>query len=46
MLTDKGYDADWFRAALAKRGIAACIPAKANRKIPPLHDTKIYSQRH
>ena len=22
LLADKGYDADWFRAALAKRGVA------------------------
>ena len=27
LLADKGYDADWFRAALAKRGVAACIPS-------------------
>ena len=33
MLADKGYDADWFRAALAARDIAPCIPSKANRKI-------------
>ena len=26
LLADKGYDADWFRAALAKRRIEACIP--------------------
>ncbi len=26
LLADRGYDADWFRAALAGRGIAACIP--------------------
>jgi transposase len=32
LLADKGYDADWFRAALAKRPIAACIPSKSNRK--------------
>jgi hypothetical protein len=38
LLADTGYDADWFRAALAKRRIAACIPSKSNRKIaiPPL----------
>jgi transposase len=24
MLGDRGYDADWFRAALTERGIAAC----------------------
>jgi IS5 family transposase len=34
MLGDKGYDADWFRNALIKRGILPCIPSKANRKIP------------
>ena len=28
LLADKGYDADWFRAALAKRRILACIPSK------------------
>ena len=28
----EGYDADWFRAVLAKRGIAACIASKSNRK--------------
>ena len=33
LLADKGYDADWFRAALAKRGIAVCIPSKSNRKV-------------
>jgi len=33
LLADKGYDADWFRAALAKRGVAACIPSKSNRKV-------------
>jgi transposase len=32
LLADKGYDADWFRAALAKRRILACIPSKTNRK--------------
>ena len=32
LLADKGHDADWFRAALAKRRIAACIPSKSNRK--------------
>ena len=32
LLGDKGYDADWFRNALATHKIAACIPSKANRK--------------
>ncbi|MBC2887427.1 transposase, partial [Ochrobactrum sp. CM-21-5] len=46
LLADKGYDADWFRAALIERGIVACIPSKANRKIASPHDTKLYRQRH
>ncbi len=45
-LADRGYDADWFRHALAKRGIAACIPSKTNRKVPIPHDTALYRQRH
>ena len=32
LLADKGYDADWFRAALAKRRIVACIPSKSTGK--------------
>ena len=39
LLGDRGYHADWLRAALADRGIAACIPSKVNRKVPIPHDT-------
>ena len=46
MLGDRGYDADWFRDALAARGITACIPSKANRKAPIPHDAILYRQRH
>ena len=46
LLADKGYDADWFRAALAKRGVAACIPSKSNRKVAIPHDAVLYKQRH
>ncbi|WP_156139728.1 IS5 family transposase [Sphingomonas sp. 35-24ZXX] len=46
MLGDRGYDADWFRTALAERGMIACIPSKANRKAPIPHDTVLYRQRH
>ena len=46
LLADKGYDADWFRAALAKRGLAACIPSKSNRKVAIPHDAVLYKQRH
>jgi IS5 family transposase len=44
LLGDKGFDADWFRAALANRGIAACIPSKANRKVQFPHDRTLYRQ--
>jgi transposase len=46
LLGDKGYDADWFRQALAARGITACIPSKSNRKTPIEHDRVLYRQRH
>ena len=46
LLADKGYDADWFRAALAKRRIAACIPSKSNRKAAIPYDAVLYKQRH
>ena len=46
LLADRGYDADWFRAALDARGIAACIPSKANRRVQIPHDRTLYRQRH
>ena len=46
LLADPGYEADWFRAALAIRGITACIPSKINRKVSIPHDTVLYRQRH
>lgn len=46
LLADRGYDADWFRHALAQRGIAACIPSRANRKVQIRYDKALYRQRH
>lgn len=46
LLADRGYDAGWFRGALADRGIAACIPSKIRRKAPIPHDPMLYRQRH
>lgn len=46
LLADRGYDADWFRDELDKRGIAACIPSKRNRKKPIPHDEELYKKRH
>ena len=46
LLGDRGYDAGWFRSALDARGITACIPSKANRKMAIAHDRALYRQRH
>ena len=46
LIADRGYDSNPFRAALAERGIAACIPPKKNRKQPIPYDTALYRQRH
>jgi transposase len=46
LLGDKGYDANWFRQALAARGITACIPSKSNRAKPIEHDRMLYRQCH
>jgi transposase len=46
LLGGRGYDADWFRAAVADRKIAVCIPSMVNRKMPIPHDAALYRQRH
>ena len=46
LLGDKGYDSDWFRQALAERGITACIPPRSNRKVQHHYDKTLYRQRH
>ena len=46
LIADRGYDADWFRKALAQRGTTACIPSKSNRKVVIPHDATLYRQRH
>ena len=45
-LGDRGYDADWLRAALIDKGIEPCIPPKKNRKNPMPYDKTLYKQRH
>ena len=40
LLADRGYDANWFREALRKKGIEPCIPSKKNRKIQIEYDKK------
>jgi transposase len=46
LLADRGYDADWFRAALREKGILPCIPPKRNRKTQIEYDRELYKQRH
>ena len=46
LIGDKGYDADWLRAALQTRGIAPCIPPKSNRIEPIPYDKTLYKTRH
>ncbi len=46
LLADKAFDADHLRAELERRGAAAVIPAKQNRKIHIPHDPEIYKWRH
>ena len=36
LLADKGYDADWFREGLQKKGIAPCTPPQEKSK---MHDS-------
>jgi transposase len=46
LLADKGYDADWFRNDLLKRGIRPCIPPTKKRKKAIFYDKELYKQRH
>ena len=46
MLGDRGYEADWFRAALIACGIQPCIPPRARRKTRIDYDKTLYRQRH
>lgn len=46
LLADRGYDSNRFRAALAERGIAPCIPSTKSRKAELPYDKVLYRQRH
>jgi transposase len=46
LIADRGYDSARFRAELAARGIAACIPSTRSRKQPIPHDPTLCRQRH
>jgi transposase len=46
LIADRGYDSNWFREALAKRGCEPCIPSTKSRNIPLSYDKALYKQRH
>jgi transposase len=46
LIADRGYDSRRLRAALAERGITACIPSTRSRKVRIPHDATLYRQRH
>lgn len=46
LIGDKGYDSNSFRAGLAERGIAVCIPPLKHRLTHYPYDKTLYRQRH
>jgi transposase len=45
LLSDRGYDADWFRDALQAKGIEPCIPGRKSRLQPIKYDKRRYGRR-
>ena len=46
LIADRGYDSNWFRAALAHKGIEPCIPSTKSRKVALPYCKTLYRQRH
>ena len=46
LISDRGYDSNWFREELAARSMAPCIPGRKNRKHDIEYDKALYKQRH
>ena len=46
LIADREYDADWFIAALKKKGITPCIPPRKNRTKRRRYSKQLYKQRH
>ena len=42
LIGDRGYDSNWFRTALADKGIKPCIPGRASRNKPIDYDEDLY----
>lgn len=43
---DRGYDANWFRNALIKKGTQPCIPGRKSRKKVIKCDKRRYKRRN
>ena len=46
LIADKAYESDALRAALDERGIAVCIPPRAQRRRPLPYDKNLSEQRN
>ncbi len=46
LIADKGYDSNWFGAALIDKGIEPCIPSNRTRKQALPYEKLLYRQRH
>ncbi len=46
LITDRGYDSNWFRQAFEAKGIAPGIPPAKSRKTPLDYDKSLYRHRH
>lgn len=46
LIADRGYDSNWFRAALKAKGVEPCIPPTRNRKRALVYDKALYRSRH
>jgi len=46
LIADRGYDSNWYREALADKGITPCISGRKNRKETIQYDEVLYKQRN
>src|SRR6188472_1384732 len=46
LLADRGYDADWIRELVLKKGAWANIPPKSNRRDPICYSPYLYRDRN
>lgn len=46
LLTDRGYDANWFRETLVDKGTKPCIPGRKSRNKTAKYDKRRYKRRN